>query len=190
MSCETQNIVINDIEFQRSLLTEIDTLGRMAYWHTGDSEDAEELLQDTCVLALRFADTYRDGSNIRAWLLRIMRNRHVSVMRRRSLEKRVAESEGRHALTEWAISETSRRSTRVRDSARHDEGFSDLVLEAMRELHPDFREAVWMCDVLGMSYADAAKKAGRPIGTIMSRIHRGRKALRKKLISREHLEAA
>jgi RNA polymerase sigma-70 factor (ECF subfamily) len=168
----------------------VDVLKRMALWYTGDSMDAEDLVQDTCVLALRFCETYEDGSNLRAWLLKIMRNRHVSIGRRRSLEKRVFETEERHALTEWSIGEMGRRSMERGGGVDVDEGLSDPVLRAMQDISPEFREAVWMCDVEGLSYAEAAGRASRPIGTIMSRLHRGRLALRRKLGSARELEAA
>jgi RNA polymerase sigma-70 factor (ECF subfamily) len=177
-------------EFKNTLISEIGTLDRMAMWHTGSPFEAEELLQDTCVLALRFADSYKEGSNLRAWLLRIMRNRHVSVLRRKNLEKRVFEAESHYALTEWSIGQMSLSNTMRESGSNIIDGLSDCVLAAMQELHPEFRDAVWMCDVEGLSYADAAKRAGRPIGTIMSRIHRGRRALRRRLGSRQQLEAA
>ena len=189
MNCEETKNSFSRSEFKHILISEMETLDRMAMWHTGNPFEAEELLQDTFVLALRFADSYKNGSNLRAWLLRIMRNRHISVLRRKNLERRVFEAEGRYSLTEWSIGQMSLGNTTRADSASLDE-LSDCVLAAMQELHPEFRDAIWMCDVEGLSYADAAKRAGRPIGTIMSRIHRGRRALRRRLGSREQLEAA
>ncbi len=180
----------SDSRIDTALAQEVSTLERMARWYTGDPMEAEDLVQDTCVLALRFGDSFRDGSNLRAWLLRMMRNRHISILRRKQLERRVFETEGRHTLIDWSIGETSRRSNGSGGGIQIDEGFSDPVSQAMDGLRPEFREVIWLCDVEGLSYAEAARKTSRPVGTIMSRLHRGRRALRRKLGSRRELEAA
>ena len=177
-------------EMEQALAAEVDTLGRMATWYTGDPVDAEDLVQDTYVLALRFSDSFKAGSNLRAWLLRMMRNRHLSIARRRQLERRVYENEQRHSLADWSIGEMSRRTMSPDGGVDWDNGLSDPLYQAMNDLRPEFREAVWMCDVEGLSYAEAADRTARPVGTVMSRLHRGRRALRRKLVSRRELEAA
>jgi RNA polymerase sigma-70 factor (ECF subfamily) len=176
--------------FQNAVCQEIHTLKRMAVWYTGNSMDAEDLVQDTLMLALRFQDGYKAGSNLRAWLLRVMRNRYISLTRRRRLERRVQDHESSHALTDWSLSETGRRSMLEGGGVDADTGFSDPVVLAMSSLKPEFRDVVLMCDVEEMSYQEAAQRADCPVGTIMSRLHRGRRALKDKLVSRTHLNAA
>ncbi len=175
---------------EQAIVAEFSNLKKMACWYTGNPEEAEDLLQDTIVLALRFCHTYQEGTNIRAWLLRVMRNRHISMTRRRKLEQRALETEGRHALKDWSIGEMGQRSMAEDGGIRTDNGLSDTIVQAMDNLRPEFREAVWMCDIEGLSYAEAAHRTSRPVGTIMSRLHRGRRALRNKLGSRRALEAA
>ena len=179
-----------DNKFSDALHDELPTMRRMARWLTGDPHRADDLLQDTLVLALRFRENFREGTNMRAWLIRVMRNRHISMLRRHKLERRILEAEGRHALTDWSIGAAGRRSMQRDGDVYNDHGFSDPIVHAIDDLRPEFREAVWLCDVEGMSYADAANQISCPVGTVMSRLHRGRRALRRTLGSREQIEAA
>lgn len=176
--------------FEKAICDELHTLQRMAVWYTGNAAEAQDLVQDTLLLALRFQEGYKQGSNLRAWLLKVMRNRHISVTRRRRLEKRVMEHEAGHALCDWSLSETGRRSMEAGGGVDTDAGFSDPVVLAMDTIRPEFREAVLMCDVEELSYLEAAARASCPVGTVMSRLHRGRRALKDKLVSREQLDAA
>ena len=177
-------------DFTDDLRTHIPALRRLARWLTGDPQKADDLLQDTMVLALRFSDNFAEGTNLQAWLTRVMRNRHISNLRRRSLEQQILETEGSHALAYWSVGAMGRRTTADGGGVTSDDGFCDTVVNAMDELRPEFREVVWLCDVEGMSYADAASAISCPVGTIMSRLHRGRRALRRRLGSRREVEAA
>jgi RNA polymerase sigma-70 factor (ECF subfamily) len=177
-------------DLRSSLDAHIPALRRTARWLTGDWHKAEDLLQDTMVLALRFSDNFVEGTNLLAWLTRVMRNRHISNLRRRSLEQQILEAEGGHALAAWSIGAMGRRTMHGDGDVSPEDGFCDTVVHAMDALRPEFREVVWLCDVEGMSYADAASAIACPVGTIMSRLHRGRRALRQKLVSRRTVEAA
>ncbi|MCK9462669.1 MAG: sigma-70 family RNA polymerase sigma factor [Proteobacteria bacterium] len=177
-------------DLRNSLDSQIPALRRTARWLTGDWNKAEDLLQDTMVLALRFSDNFAEGTNLQAWLTRVMRNRHISNLRRRSLEQQILEAEGGHALAAWSIGAMGRRTMHGDGDVSPDNGFCDTVVHAMDELRPEFREVVWLCDVEGMSYSDAASAISCPVGTIMSRLHRGRRALRRRLGSRRSVEAA
>ena len=178
------------LNFNNALRTELPNLQKTARWLTQDPHKADDLIQDTYVLALRFKCKYKDNTNLRAWLTRIMRNRHVSNLRRKTLERRIMEEESCFALTTWSIGAMGRRSMQSDGDVYVDNSFSDPVHNAMKELSFEFRNAILLCDVEGMSYTDAAKWAACPVGTIMSRLHRGRKALKKKLISRRSIETA
>lgn len=175
---------------KEAICHELTTLERMARWYAGNAVEADDLLQDTIVLALRFAESYREGTNVKAWLLRVMRNRHISMSRRKQLERRVYDAEGRYSLTRWSIGEMGRRTMERHGDVDKDDGLSDPVLNAISELRPEFRQAVWLCDVQGLSYAEAAKSLSCPVGTIMSRLHRGRRHLKQQLGSRAELEQA
>lgn len=163
---------------------------QLARWYTSDSHEADDLVQETMLLALRFQESFRPGSNLRAWLARVMRNKHISNSRRKRLERQTLELEGTACLLDWSVGESGRRSTEPKGHVEKDEGLSDPVVEALSELRPEFREVVMLCDVEGLSYADAANLVRCPVGTIMSRLHRGRRALRSRLGSRQQLAAA
>ncbi|MDJ0766212.1 MAG: sigma-70 family RNA polymerase sigma factor [Myxococcota bacterium] len=178
------------LTFGQALAAEMGHLERMARYYTSDAVDAEDLIQDTVLLALRFSDSYQAGSNLRAWLQRVMRNRHVSILRRKNLESRVLKAEAYHAVPEWSIGEMSRKTTRIKGRTDLSTGLSAPLMRAIGRLRPEFREVLLICDVEGLSYADAAERVGRPIGTIMSRLHRGRRALRIQIGHSRHLEAA
>jgi RNA polymerase sigma-70 factor (ECF subfamily) len=190
MMCETIKNLPQNKTIGQALAAEAPALKRAAYFYTGNPVDAEDLLQDTYVLALRFYDTYRQGTNLRAWLTKVMRNRYISWTRRRKLEQRVLETEGKHALSDWSIGEMGRKTMKRGGGIEIGNGLSDPVARAMDDLRPEFREVIWLCDVEGLSYAEAAQSTSRPIGTVMSRLHRGRRALREQLGSRRELEAA
>jgi RNA polymerase sigma-70 factor (ECF subfamily) len=179
-----------DPHFESALEAELPTIGRLARWFAKDGDQAEDLVQDTVVLALRFRDSFQPGTNMRAWLTRVMRNRHISVLRRRRLERRILEAEGGHSLRDWSVGASGRRSTEHGGDVDRDQGLCDTVVRAIDDLRPEFREAVWLCDVEALSYAEAARRASCPVGTIMSRLHRGRRALRATLVSRDRIEEA
>ena len=177
------------LNFQATIENELPYLKRLSRWLTSDENKADDLMQDTLVLALRFQSSFKQGTNLRSWLTRIMKNRNTSMIRRKNLEQKTLEAEGRHFLFQSSIGSMSRRYTKYRDHLSEN-SFSDSVASAISELKPEFRQAVMLCDVDGLSYVDAANKVDCPLGTIMSRLHRGRKALRDRLVSRQSVEQA
>jgi len=187
---ETSGDDMVDSVFESALEAEMPTMGRLAQWFARDSDQAQDLVQDTMVLALRFRDSFQPGTNMRAWLTRVMRNRHISVLRRRKLERRIIDAEGNHFLRDWSVGSMGLRSTGHDGAVDRDQGLCDTVARAIEDLRPEFREAVWLCDVEGLSYAEASRRASCPVGTIMSRLHRGRRTLRSTLVSRDNIDQA
>ena len=185
------NTVISQaMDFEHQLEAHTRHLLKLAVALTHDITRAEDLVQDTMLLALKFRNSYQTGTNIRAWLSRIMKNRYISIVRRIRLEEKTAEEEGGYALRTWSIGEMGLRTTHSDGNVYTDEGFGDTVTAAMDELKPEYRQVVLLCDVDGMSYSEAAGRLTCPVGTIMSRLHRGRQALRTRLGSRRQLEQA
>ena len=131
-----------DSFFESALTEEFPTMGRLARWFAKDGDQAADLVQDTLLLALRFRDSFQPGTNMRAWLTRVMRNRHISVQRRRRLERRVLDAEGCHFLKDWSVGAMGRRSTEHGGDVDRDPGLCDTVLGAIDGLRPEFREAV------------------------------------------------
>ncbi len=144
---------------------------------------AQDVLQDTFERALRFEDQYEPNSNLRAWLQRILLSVFVTRCRRLRRERRAIEH-----LTNDPCSWT------LPDGFASTQALSPSVARALDSLPEPFRRAVQMVDLADLSYRDAAAALGVPLGTVMSRLHRGRRmladALRPELESSELPEAA
>jgi RNA polymerase sigma-70 factor (ECF subfamily) len=152
-----------------------DTVYTMAYRLTGDRDEARDLAQDVFVRVYRNLDRYLPGT-FEGWLYRITKNLFLDRVRRRSrvrLEP-LPDEEWRQP-TEPTPGPEERLDARVLRS--------DLEV-ALRELSPSFRTAVVLCDIQGLTYEEIAEATGWPIGTVRSRIHRGRKLLRLHLADR------
>jgi RNA polymerase sigma-70 factor (ECF subfamily) len=132
----------------------------------GNGVEAEDLLQDAVERALRFQRGYEPGTNLRAWLHRILMTVFISKKRRSTRERR--------ALARLTVDPCA---WVRRDSSPEVTSVSAQVERAVGRLPRKFREVVWMVDVGDMSYRDAAEQLAVPLGTVMSRLHRGRRQL-------------
>lgn len=142
------------------------SLKRYALVLARNPSDADDLVQDTLLRALSAADSFREGADMRVWLFRIMHNAHVSA--------------GRRAQTRAAyVRAQSELETPTAPAHQHDRLEVKAVLEALDTLPEPQREAVALMAMEDIRYADAAKILGIPLGTFMSRISRGREALRR-----------
>lgn len=150
---------------------------------TRNPSDAEDLVQESFLKAYRSYDSFKEGTNLKAWLYRIMMNTFINIYRakqRRPQETQVEDIGDfylYHRLGEAEVSGAAR-------SAEEEflNAFTDTaVKQAMEELPEPFRLAVYLADVEGFSYKEIAEIMDVPIGTVMSRLHRGRKALQHKL---------
>lgn len=151
---------------------------------TRNRSDAEDLVQDTFVKALRFADRFTPGTNLKAWLLTILHNTWRNRVRGRGRETLDVDSERveQAAALDGPVAVDTPERILLRDTL-------DADLQAALDGIPDvFREAVWLRDVEELSYADIAGVLGVPIGTVMSRISRGRRMLFERL-NDVHVEA-
>ncbi len=165
-----------DTAFETFVLPEIEVLFRVARSITRHDADAEDLVQDTLLRAFRAIDGF-DGRHPRAWLLTIMRNAQVNRTRRQrpGLLRDPDEATDRSA----AVADDAAGPEQVAMDSR----FDATVEAAYLALPSKFREVVDLVDVAGLSYAEAAKVLGVPQGTVMSRLHRGRKRIRAALRS-------
>ncbi len=166
----------NDAEaaFSCYVLPEVDVLYRVALSITRNHADAEDLVQDTMLRAFRSIDRF-DGRHPRAWLLTIMRNAQINRVRRRrpGLLTDPDEAADRSA----AMADTSAGP----EQAVMDRQFDSVVEDAYLALPEEFREVIDLVDLAGLSYNDAAAVLEIPQGTVMSRLHRGRKRIRTSL---------
>lgn len=174
--------VVTDVDarsrelYQRCVLPEVEVLLRVARGMTGQSADAEDLVQDTLLRAWRSIGTF-DGQHPRAWLLTILRNTHINRNRR---QRPVL-------LDDPDVTFERHRGTTVDVPSAEDlvvdRTFDAAVEAAVLDLPEVFREVLVLVDVKGLSYAAAAEVLGVPEGTVMSRLHRARKRVRGHLVT-------
>jgi len=150
---------------------------------TRNQADAEDLVQDTYLRAYRSYHTFQEGTNLRAWLFRIMTNAYINRYRakqRRPQETDLAEVEDLYLYRRLGSMEAAAASLSAEDEFL-DLFTDDEVKEALEELPENFRLPVLLADVEGFAYKEIAEMLDIPIGTVMSRLHRGRKAMHKAL---------
>jgi RNA polymerase sigma-70 factor (ECF subfamily) len=166
--------------FEDEALGLADQVYRVARRLVGSREEAEDLVQETYARAFRSWRSYTPGTNMRAWLLRILTNLNVDRGRRiqRTPQSQPLEETDYYLANKLA----SAAGEQVLDQDAVVERMSqDSVVKALSEISPQFRDVVVLVDIGDFTYADAAQILDIPIGTVMSRLHRGRRALKQKL---------
>jgi RNA polymerase sigma-70 factor (ECF subfamily) len=163
-------------EFEEEALVHLDSLYSVALRLTGNASDAEDLVQDTVTKAFRAWDKYERGTNCRAWLVTILRNTFINQFRKQSKRPAAVEFE---AVQDTSVFE----SVQDRDPAGSFFRFivDDEVKRAIQELPEEFRIPVVLSDVEGLSYAEIAEVLELPVGTVKSRLFRGRRRLQQRL---------
>jgi RNA polymerase sigma-70 factor (ECF subfamily) len=163
--------------FDRDVLPLLPGLYGAALRMTRNPADAEDLLQETTLRAYRGFASFREGTNLKAWLYRILTNSFINIYRKKQREPKTVE--GPDDIDEWFLFDRLGAKS-VERSAEDDvlEKIPDADVKAALESIPEnFRMAVLLADVEGFSYKEIAEITDVPIGTVMSRLHRGRKAL-------------
>ncbi|HEY5947884.1 MAG TPA: sigma-70 family RNA polymerase sigma factor [Kofleriaceae bacterium] len=165
-------------EFERQALVHVDALYGAAYRLTRNARDAEDLVQDSLLRAYKFWDSYQQDSNCKAWLLRIVTNTFINEYQRRKRSREVLDAAtAEQDATDGVLVQTSARDKQSPDQALLQASVSDDVQRALEQLPDDFRTAVILCDMQGLSYKEIAEIMETPVGTVMSRLFRGRKLL-------------
>ncbi|MFO7779751.1 MAG: sigma-70 family RNA polymerase sigma factor [Nitriliruptoraceae bacterium] len=165
--------------FESEVLPHLDRLYSAALRYTRDATDAEDLVQETVAKAYRSFHQYREGTNLKAWLYRILHTTYISMYRK--AQRRPQESL-QDEIDDFSFYDELSRTTGA--SPEHevlDTFTADEVKEALAQLPDTFREAVYLADVEGFSYKEIAQIMDTPVGTVMSRLHRGRKSLQQAL---------
>ena len=190
MSSDTVRQELTDEErrrvFVRDAMPYLDQLYSAALRYTRNPADAEDLVQEAIAKAYAAFHQFRPGTNLRAWLYRILTNTYINSYRKRQRQPDEVSADaysdgledgGGFSLYD-RIAETTEAPAEVELLRRLPD---DEVKEALANLPEQFRMAVYLADVEGFSYAEIAEIMGTPIGTVMSRLHRGRAALQKAL---------
>ncbi|MEV8337408.1 sigma-70 family RNA polymerase sigma factor [Leucobacter sp. NPDC077196] len=167
--------------FTSEALPMLDQLYGAAMKMTRNPQDAQDLVQETFLKAFSAFASFQEGTNLKAWLYRIMTNSYINTYRKRQREPHLGAVD---ELEDWQLGgaeSTTAMSSQSAEAEAIDRTPDSVVTNALNALPEDFRIAVYLADVEGFSYQEIADIAEVPIGTVMSRLHRGRARLRKAL---------
>jgi RNA polymerase sigma-70 factor (ECF subfamily) len=166
--------------FERDALIFTDQLYSAALRYTKNPEDARDLVQDTYLKAFTSFHQFEEGTNLRAWLYRVLTTTFINSYRKKQRQPLISNSE----IEDWQVAKAQSHTSDQGKSAEVEalEALPDSdIKRALQELPEEFRMVVYFADVEGFAYKEIAEILGVPAGTVMSRLHRGRKQLREKL---------
>jgi RNA polymerase sigma-70 factor (ECF subfamily) len=175
------NTTIRSQDFEEQVLEHLDMLYAVALRLTRNTADAQDLMQNTLVKALRFHDKFKEGTYIKAWLLTILRNTFINEYRRKVRRPTFVELTGAEPAADIGPDPDMPYESATSSQEALMELLDDQVKEAIESLPDDFRNAVIMADLQDKSYKEIAEAMDCPLGTVMSRLYRGRKLLRAQL---------
>ncbi len=178
---ENNNVPTED--FEAGVLSQLDSLYRTARRMTSNQQEAEDLVQETMLKAFRFAHTYQRGTNLRAWLFRILNTSAINRYRKQATHPTTTSlPEGEDFYLYNRIKDLSGQELNIgAEEEVLSQYLDEDVYQALNDLPPNFRMAVVLADIEGLSYKEIAEALQIPIGTVMSRISRARRQLQKSL---------
>ena len=167
------------LEFQKEAVVHLNSLYNYALHLTMNPSDAEDLVQETYLKAYRFFNSFERGTNCKAWLFKILKNNYINRFRKNSKEPGKVDydliKDFYHSIKDIQ-NDTSEAESDYFHSLLHEE-----VYQALHSLPEEFREVIQLCDIVGFTYEEIANMVESPIGTVRSRLYRGRKLLREQL---------
>lgn len=169
--------------FEDGILPYRDQLYKTALRMTRSVEETEDLLQETYLKAFHHYDRFEEGTNLKAWLFRIMKNTYINWYRKRRLQPLHLEFDELQEGFESTVADDGRSDQLSPESQLIDRQVDAEVRETLLGLSHDYKMAVLLVDLQGMSYQETADILGVPVGTVMSRLYRGRKKLERSLLS-------
>jgi RNA polymerase sigma-70 factor (ECF subfamily) len=167
--------------FERDALPFLDLVHSAALRITGRSSDAEDLVQETYARAFAAFHQFTPGTNLKAWLYRIMTNAYINTYRKAQRSPKLSDDA---EVEDWQLAQAESHASSPNPSAEA-AALARIpdreVMDAMRSLKPEFRYVVYLADIEGLAYKEIAEVMDVPVGTVMSRLSRARAQLRKKL---------
>lgn len=167
-------------DFQEEIIPHLDAMYNFALRLTSEPNDAEDLVQDTIVKAYRFFSSYEKGTNAKAWLFRIIKNSYINNYRKQS--KQPSQVDYDEVATFYETIRAGRTDTSDLENRMFRQLIDDDISNALEKLPEDFRTVVLLCDVESFTYEEISNMLDVPIGTIRSRLHRGRNLLKAELL--------
>lgn len=169
-------------DFEAIALPHLDSLYGAACRLTRNPRDAEDLVQDTVLRAYRFWDSFEKDSNCKAWLFKILTNTFINKYQKAKRRREVhTAAVAEQKATDGVLIHQSSLASRNPEKVLMERSIGQPVIDALESLPADFRLAVVLCDLEGLSYKEIAEAMDCPIGTVMSRLYRGRRLLKKAL---------
>jgi RNA polymerase sigma-70 factor (ECF subfamily) len=162
-------------DFEKLAVPLLDGLYNFARWLCGDADEARDLVQETFVKSLKGFASFREGTNFRAWMFRILRNTFLTS--RTGLERRSTQQEDEEGFEDLSVSLETPEIALIRRAN------TELVQAAIAQLAPAFKEVVLLADLEEMKYQEVADALDIPIGTVMSRLARARKQIREHIVA-------
>lgn len=169
-------------QFESEVIPHLRLMMAMANRLTRNPSEAEDLVQDTLVKAFRSRDQYQSGTNLKAWLLTILRNTFLNGYRRQKLHRRLIDGGDAENISHRSMSTASVQTMTDTESGLLQNSLHSALRSALQQLPEEFSSVVVLADVEELSYKEIAESIGCPVGTVMSRLHRGRRLLRSRLM--------
>jgi RNA polymerase sigma-70 factor (ECF subfamily) len=175
-------------DFEAAAMPFVDALYNTAYRMTRNSEDAEDLVQETYLKAYRYYDKFEEGTNFKAWLFKIMKNTFINNYRKKQQAPALSDFADIEESFESQVNEEATRQIKNPEEEFLEDVLDEDVQRALDKLPPDYRMVVILADLEGFSYKEIADILEVPVGTVMSRLYRGRRLLEAAMLefAREH----
>ena len=175
-------------DFEAAAMPFVDALYNTAYRMTRNAEDAEDLVQETYLKAYRYYDKFEEGTNFKAWLFKIMKNTFINNYRKKQQTPTLSDFADIEESFETQVSEDAARQIKNPEQELLENVLDEDVQQAIDKLPPDYRMVVLLADLEGFSYKEIAEILEVPVGTVMSRLYRGRRLMEASMLdfAREH----
>lgn len=172
----------SDELFEKEFFPHINALYNFAFHLTYNEDDANDLVQETYMKAYRFAHSYDEGTNAKAWLFKILKNAFINEYRKKSKRPSQVDYEDYIHYHDKDDTKVSNDDLDMRKDY-FSEMLGDEITRAINSLPVDFKTVILLCDIEGFTYEEIAKIIDIPIGTVRSRLHRARNMLKEKLVN-------